>query len=303
MLRIMNCTIMILLAVAFSKPLHADNCNFLGFGKDAANDPISTGPWFTSGPVWTPHMPGGILPSTPPKDTVTFDAGLIGPPYPGNGFGIYLGDYWQLDTFSQSWACYGGNSVGIISLDVKSGVYGLNFNPNMQDPLPEVPNPHSGGLTVTNYILIEGGSLGLYGLGDIDIPNAGKASVEAMDLYVNTSGKCIVGNHANVLLSDALVIGNVGSGELTISDAGTITSSWCEVGQQSGSTGSITITGAGSTLNANSLYIGRFGKGTLIIEAGGLVSNTDSYLGYDSGSTGAAMVTGAGSKWNHEWLS
>ena len=70
------------------------------------------------------------------------------------------------------------------------------------------------------------------------------------------------------------------------------------LGYLSGSTGTVTVTGAGSAWNiSRSLDVGYLGSGSLNIEAGGLVSSTDGWLGLNSSSPCTATVTGAGSKW------
>ena len=103
-----------------------------------------------------------------------------------------------------------------------------------------------------------------------------------------------------------LGVGYKQSGSVSISGGVSVSSGTGYLGYRSGSTGTATITGAGSEWNnSDRLYVGDQGNGTLTIAAGGQVSNTYGYLGYSvSGSTGAATVTDAGSKWtNNRWLS
>lgn len=89
-----------------------------------------------------------------------------------------------------------------------------------------------------------------------------------------------------------------GNGSLTIAEGVAITSSEGFLGYRSGSSGTATVTGAGSTwINSSDLYVGRNGTGTLRVEAGGQLSNSIGYLGYSSGSSGIVTITGAGSKW------
>jgi T5SS/PEP-CTERM-associated repeat protein len=96
-------------------------------------------------------------------------------------------------------------------------------------------------------------------------------------------------------------IGNTGSGTLNVNGGSQLSSSRGYLGNNAGTTGTATVTGAGSQwTNSTDLYVGRNGSGALTIEAGGQVSNTmgTGFLGNNSGSTGTATVTGAGSKWN-----
>jgi T5SS/PEP-CTERM-associated repeat protein len=71
------------------------------------------------------------------------------------------------------------------------------------------------------------------------------------------------------------------------------------LGYNTGSTGTATITGAGSKWIGSSLFVGSAGSGALRVEAGGQVSNAIGYLGFNTGSTGTATITGAGSKWTN----
>ncbi len=72
------------------------------------------------------------------------------------------------------------------------------------------------------------------------------------------------------------------------------------VGFNSGGTGSVDVTGAGSKwTNSRYLYVGNSGVGTLNVAAGGQVTNTDGVIGRFSDSTGAVTITGTGSRWTN----
>jgi len=107
----------------------------------------------------------------------------------------------------------------------------------------------------------------------------------------------------NVDGTGRLGVGYKGTGTLRIADGRAVASVFGYLGYCSGSTGTATVTGAGSTWTSRVLYVGYSGTGTLNIEAGGQVSSTYGRLGYmpDGGGTGAATgtatVTGAGSTW------
>ncbi len=93
-------------------------------------------------------------------------------------------------------------------------------------------------------------------------------------------------------------MGNNGSGTLNIEDGGTVNNDIGRLGHGAGSTGTATVTGAGSTwTNSSTLNVGNAGSGTLTIENGGAVSNVAGFLGNVAGSSGTATVTGAGSTW------
>ena len=104
------------------------------------------------------------------------------------------------------------------------------------------------------------------------------------------------------------MVGGLGTGTLIIQDGGTaqdgVSSSGGSIGLSAGSTGTVTVTGPGSSwINGPSggLNIGSFGTGILTITNGGkvidftpLVSN----VGNGAGSNGTVTVTGAGSLWS-----
>jgi len=100
--------------------------------------------------------------------------------------------------------------------------------------------------------------------------------------------------------STSAIIGEWGTGSVTVDDDSDIVSIVGQLGKESGSSGSVTVSGAGSTwTNSALLYVGLGGDGTLDITSGGVVSNEDSRIAYQSSSTGAVTVSGGGSRWTN----
>ncbi len=109
--------------------------------------------------------------------------------------------------------------------------------------------------------------------------------------------------------SSSLKVGSEGDGTLNVAAGGEVSSSSGYIGDESGSTGIVTVTGTGSKwTNSENLFVGGSGNGTLNIEAGGMVSNTNGYIGgyrFPVGSfptfsgVGIVTVTGAGSRWTN----
>ncbi|MET0707096.1 MAG: autotransporter outer membrane beta-barrel domain-containing protein [Tardiphaga sp.] len=109
---------------------------------------------------------------------------------------------------------------------------------------------------------------------------------------------------------DAIVVGGLGTGTLTIQNGGsaqdgtTAASTGGSIGQSAGSTGTVIVTGPGSRwINGPSggLNIGSFGTGTLTIANGGSVIDITplvTNIGNGAGSRGTVTVTGAGSLWS-----
>ena len=106
--------------------------------------------------------------------------------------------------------------------------------------------------------------------------------------------------------SGTIVVGGLGTGTLTIQNGGTVNSAGGgSVGLAAGSTGTVTVTGPGSTWSntpGGGLSIGAFGTGTLTIANGGTVINNTAFaanIGTGAGSQGTVTVTGAGSTWSN----
>ena len=98
--------------------------------------------------------------------------------------------------------------------------------------------------------------------------------------------------------SGNLIVGDAGTGTLTVSDGGEVTDTTGMVGATSTGNGSVTVTDAGSKwTNSSSLTVGGHGTGTLIISDGASVINTTATVGDNN--TGAVTVTGTGSTWTN----
>ena len=107
-----------------------------------------------------------------------------------------------------------------------------------------------------------------------------------------------------------IVIGGQGTGVLLIQGGGTVTSGGGgSVGLAAGSTGTVIVTGPGSSwINETAggsiagLNIGSFGTGSLMIASGGMVINNTPLgvnIGNNAGSRGTVTVSGAGSTWSN----
>ncbi len=93
-----------------------------------------------------------------------------------------------------------------------------------------------------------------------------------------------------------LGVGHTGSATLTIADGMAVSSGNGYLGYNAGSTGTATVTGAGSSWsNSGGLYVGNSGNGSLSIRDGASAGAGYLYIGANAGSTGAMSVDGAGS--------
>ncbi|WP_188393613.1 beta strand repeat-containing protein, partial [Glycocaulis alkaliphilus] len=103
-----------------------------------------------------------------------------------------------------------------------------------------------------------------------------------------------------ILGGSTLSIGGTGAGSLTIRNGGRVENLNGAIADfTSDSTGTVTVTGAGSEWvnNGSLLFVGREGNGALTIEDGARVRSTTSYIGMFSDATGAVSVAGAGAEW------
>ncbi|WP_168205985.1 S-layer family protein [Geobacter sp. FeAm09] len=145
---------------------------------------------------------------------------------------------------------------------------------------------------------------GYLGSGTLSITGGATATskVGYLGYLAGSTGAATVSGSGSKWTDNAeLYIGYSGAGSLAIANGGTVTNtSYGYIGNNAGSTGSVTVDGAGSTWNNSNtqLYVGSFGSGTLAITNAGVVSNLGAYLGYNAGSSGTVTVDGPGSQWN-----
>lgn len=103
--------------------------------------------------------------------------------------------------------------------------------------------------------------------------------------------------------SGIVYVGGVGNGRLTIANGANMSSGGgINIGVVAGSSGSVTVDGAGSVLainNNNYLYVGQSGTGSLAITNGGVVAGAGAIIGSLAGGTGSVTVDGIGSVWSN----
>lgn len=104
---------------------------------------------------------------------------------------------------------------------------------------------------------------------------------------------------------DVLTVGSVNAGSIEVTASGSLDSnSFGNFGESGGSSGTLTISGAGSSLTlSRELRLGRAGAATVLIENGGvLTSNTsgssgDTIIAENTGSLGSVTIRGIASTW------
>lgn len=177
--------------------------------------------------------------------------------------------------------------------------------------------------------------LGHNGTGILNIENGGKIEVSQMRLgsaangdgtlnitnggILNTIGRGYLGyvgntnttanisgagsqwnlGAANLYISEAAIT----TASVTISNGGQVNNFSGVIGNDAGSDGALTVTGAGSLWNNTaSAYVGYSGVGTLTISNGGQVKSDIGIVGYLTGSNGTALINGAGSSWDNRFV-
>jgi fibronectin-binding autotransporter adhesin len=98
-------------------------------------------------------------------------------------------------------------------------------------------------------------------------------------------------------VADSINVGKYGNGSLTLSDGGTVNSSFLSIADQAGSTGNVTVTGAGSSVIVESggqIVVGNHGgNGTLTIADGASVTGDSVSIAADAGSVGVLNIGAA----------
>ncbi|MEM6503848.1 MAG: PEP-CTERM sorting domain-containing protein [Planctomycetota bacterium] len=187
----------------------------------------------------------------------------------------------------------GAAAFGGVTLNVTGAINSANSTANLTktgDGTLQVVD-----VNIESTITVDGGTLQL---------GAGGQMNSALGVIGDTAGSTgtirVAGAGANWDNDLDVTVGNDGAGVLSIEDGGTVTvNNNTRIGQEAGSTGELTVTGAGSAWNHDSsLVVGNSGEGTLSVEDGATATSGSAFLGLNVGSSGNATVSGAGSTWS-----
>lgn len=147
-------------------------------------------------------------------------------------------------------------------------------------------------------------NIGLSGTGTLTV--SGSSTVTSLVSYIGrdngSTGTATVTGEGTLWDTggnDSLIVGNNGTGTLTISEGAQVIAGHAYVGRFAGSEGSVTVTGSGSNITSDAviygLTVGASGEGSLTIEAGAEVTYGYARIGQNLGSEGSVTVTGTGS--------
>ncbi|MDO9412062.1 MAG: autotransporter domain-containing protein [Pseudolabrys sp.] len=140
--------------------------------------------------------------------------------------------------------------------------------------------------------------VGEAGTGALTIRNGG--TVSAFGAYVGfgagSIGTATVADAGSSwTATDNFIFGYSGTGTLTVQNGATVSASGTSiVGYDAGSTGTVTVDGAGSSwTNTGQIRVGHSGSGTLTIQNDGAVSAANVWIGPFNGSTGTLNIGSA----------
>ena len=140
------------------------------------------------------------------------------------------------------------------------------------------------------------------GNGSMTVSNGATATLEQdVTLGKNgyTTGELTITGTGSSVTSDRLYVGEIGTGTLNVLDGASYVltgTSKMYVGNTFGSTGTVNVDGAGSSISAVQLAVGWNGEATMTLSNGGATTITgDVFIGEYGPSTGTLTVTGAGS--------
>ena len=165
-------------------------------------------------------------------------------------------------------------------------------------------------------------AVGVEGEGTIDVAGGGRVGASTFVFWQHqlhrfrSIGTATVDGAGSTFYGGELFrIGQGGNGTLNITDGGTVVHNFnvgfdaytpangLVLGNNSGSTGTINVSGSNSSLTSNkNLSVGLHGSGTLDVQAGGTVISNVSWLGHSLGSTGLATISGLESRWEPDEL-
>ncbi len=140
--------------------------------------------------------------------------------------------------------------------------------------------------TIDEYLVVGGSGVGFLSIQDngvVTVPEAyiggmpvvlGEEEEFSSDLLAHGDGTLNVysGGTLNVTGEATLYVGYSGTGELNVEGGGDVTAESVVVGTAPDVTGTVIVTGAGSTLTAEDATIGAWGTGNVTISAGGQVT-------------------------------
>ncbi|WP_140984444.1 autotransporter domain-containing protein [Asticcacaulis tiandongensis] len=215
-----------------------------------------------------------------------------------------IGTVWNTDSVTVGY--YGKGTLNVSGGAVVSSANGLTI----ASMALNADATNTGTVSVSGagskLVTTQGMSVGADGKGDLNVSGGGRVESRSGSIGTNSGSNgtaTFTGDDSfwNIVGSN-LTVGQSGQGSLTISDgAGVQTSHRVSIGNSNGSTGKLTVTGAGSTLTSlatgsgDYIGIGINGTGELEVLDGAEATGIRTILGYTSGRSGTLKLDGTNS--------
>jgi len=108
----------------------------------------------------------------------------------------------------------------------------------------------------------------------------------------------VTGNNSELNLhGNDIIVGDYGTGFMTVSDGALVEARVASIGDETGSIGTV-IVESGATWDVDFIDVGPSGTGTMTVRDGGIVTTLDSTIGHGGNGTGTLTVQGDGSSWS-----
>ncbi|WP_246686004.1 autotransporter domain-containing protein [Mesorhizobium sp. B2-4-6] len=271
----------------------SNSIGYIGYGAGSTGNMVTVdgSTWTNSGDLFVGYSGDG--------DLMIQNGGKV-----SNSVG-YIGFYSSstgavtVDGVNSSWTNSGDLAIGYLG----AGTLTIQGGGKVSNAFGYIgANSGSGAVTVdgANSSWTNSGNLyvGQSGAGTLTVKNGGKVS--NADGYIgaesgSTGTVTVDGPGSSWTNSTALFVGYSGTGTLTVTSGGTVSNTYGYIGANSGanfgSTGTVMVTGAGSSwTNSGDLYVGTFGAGSLTIQNGGMVSAGSVFVASAAASTGTINI-------------
>ena len=208
------------------------------------------------------------------------------------------------------WAATGNFTIGGMADGTMTVANGANVTTTSGRVILGEQAGVSGTLTVNNALVASGTTawIGDGGVGTLNIGAGGSFNSGGLILG-RTSGSTgtVTVSGAGALLGgnvNDIAVGYGGTGSLLVDNGGSVlTLADLLIGAQTGSTGTVEVTGAGSNLKSTNIIVGRLGQGEMTVANGADVTSTAQVtLGQQAGISGTltvnnALVTSGATAW------
>jgi len=172
----------------------------------------------------------------------------------------------------------------------------------------------TGSLTISDGGTVSADYMAIGGMDASDVDELPQAMLDDFGDALGVGTVTVTGDGSllEVLGDDTLIVGSYGTGTLNVEAGGDVVSVKSFIGGYAEyedveetetatihpGTGTVTVTGEGSTWESEMLYVGAGGEGTLNVQDGGVVGGNLAVVGLGPDGTGTVTVHGSGSLWD-----